>query len=265
VVARILSTLSLALLVAWGCARPPPAFEEIPPAEDLYQQGLETLEGRRILGLYRFVNYSTAIETFQAIIDNYPYSDYAVLAELKIADAYFDDGKYEEALSYYRDFGDLHPRNEKVPYTVFRAALCHKRRVKAPNRDQTATRDALVFLDLLLSKYPHSDYAERAEVMWRDLRMRLALQIRSIGDFYLGRSEYQSAAERYRSLLNEYPGLGLDAETLYKLGVCYQKLNRGDEAALIFQSIVQYYGRSSVAEDAQRQMARSTDFRPRTP
>jgi outer membrane assembly lipoprotein YfiO len=152
-----------------------------------------------------------------------------------------------------------------VPYTVFRAALCHKRRVKSPNRDQTATRDALVFLDLLLSKYPHSDYAERAEVMWRDLRMRLALQIRSIGDFYLGRSEYQSAAERYRSLLNEYPGLGLDAETLYKLGVCYQKLNRGDEAALIFQSIVQYYGRSSVAEDAQRQMARSTDFRPRTP
>jgi outer membrane protein assembly factor BamD len=265
VVARFLSTLSLALLVAWGCARPPPAFEEIPPAEDLYQQGLETLEGRRILGLYRYVNYGTAIETFQAIIDNYPYSDYAVLAELKIADAYFDDGKYEEALSYYRDFGDLHPRNEKVPYTVFRAALCHKRRVKSPNRDQTATRDALVFLDLLLSKFPHSEYAERAEAMWRDLRMRLALQIRSIGDFYLGRSEYQSAAERYRSLLNEYPGLGLDAETLYKLGVCYQKLNRGDEAALIFQSIVQYYGRSSVAEDAQRQMARSTDFRPRTP
>ncbi len=264
-VARLLSTLSLALLVAWGCASPPPSFDEIPPAEELYQQGLETLEGRRILGVYRHVDYTAAIETFQAIIDNYPYSDYAVLAELKIADGYFDDGKYEEALSYYRDFGDLHPRNEKVAYTVLRAALCHKQRVKSPNRDQTATRDALVFLDQLLSKYPHSDYAERAEVMWRDLRMRLALQIRSIGDFYLGQHEYQSAAERYRSLLNEYPGLGLDAETLYKLGVCYQKLNRGDEAALIFQAIVQYYGRSSVAEDAQRQMARSTDFRPRVP
>ena len=264
-VARFLSTLSLALVVAWACASPPPTFDEIPPAEELYQQGLETLEGRRILGIYRHVDYTAAIETFQAIIDNYPYSDYAVLAELRIADGYFDDGKYEEALSYYRDFGDLHPRNEKVPYTVFRAALCHKQRVKSPNRDQTATRDALVFLDQLLSKYPHSDYAERAEVMWRDLRMRLALQIRLIGDFYLGRHEYQSAAERYRSLLNEYPGLGLDAETLYKLGVCYQKLNRGDEAALIFQAIVQYYGRSSVAEDAQRQMARSTDFRPRAP
>jgi outer membrane protein assembly factor BamD len=153
VVARFLSTLSLWLLVAPGCAKPPPAFEEVPPADQLYAEGLETLEGRRILGLYRHVNYTTAIETFQAIIDNYPYSDYAVLAEIKIADAYFDDGKYEEALSYYRDFGDLHPQNEKVPYTIFRAALCHRRRVKSPNRDQTATRDALIFLDQLLSRY----------------------------------------------------------------------------------------------------------------
>jgi TolA-binding protein len=95
--------------------------------------------------------------------------------------------------------------------------------------------------------------------------MRLAFQIRSIGDFYLGRDEYQAAAERYRSLLNEYPGLGLDAETLYKLAVCYQNLDRGDEAALIFQSIVQYYGNSSVAEDAQKRMARVADWTPQTP
>jgi outer membrane protein assembly factor BamD len=265
VAVRILATLSLALLTVSGCASSPPTFEEIPPVEELWQQGLEKLEGRRILGVYPYVDYTAAIETFQAIIDNYPYSDYAVLAELKIADAYFDDGKYEEALSYYRDFGDLHPRNEKVPYTIFRAALCHRRRVKAPNRDQTATRDALVFLDRLLSRYPHSEYAERAEAMWRNLRMRLALQIQSIGDFYLRREEYQAAAERYRSLLNEYPGLGLDAQTLYKLGVCYRHLNRGDEAALIFQSIVQYYGHTAVAEDARKQMARSADWTPRAP
>ena len=36
-----------------------------------------------------------------------------------------------------------------------------------------------------------------------------------IADFYSGRGDYEAAAGRYRSLLNEYPGLGLDAETLY--------------------------------------------------
>lgn len=243
------------LLLAAGCAKPPPEFEDVPPAEDLYEEGQETLEGTRFLGLWPFVDYGAAIETFQAIIDNYPYSEYAVRAELAIADAYFDDGKYEEALSYYRDFTDLHPQHEKVPYTIYRSALCHQRRVSSSNRDQTATREALVFLDQLLAKYPYSEYADDGEVLWRELRTTLADQVKEIGDFYLSRDEWESAAERYRSLLNEYPGLGLDAEALYKLGICYAEMNRTEEAESIFQAIVQNYRESDVARDAADRIA----------
>jgi outer membrane protein assembly factor BamD len=254
-------------VIAWialgACASEPPAFEEIPPADVLYQEGIETLEGYRILGILHRVDYTAAIESFQAIVDNYPYSDYAEMAELKIADAYFDDGRYEEALSYYRDFGELHPEHEEVPYTIYRSALCHERRVRDPNRDQTPTVDALIYLDRLLTQFPHSEYAQPAEILWRQLRTRLAQQISSIADYYLAAGEYEAAAERYRSLLNEYPGLGMDAETLYKLALCYDQLNRGDEAALIYQSIVQHYRDSDVAADARAQMGRETDWRPR--
>jgi outer membrane protein assembly factor BamD len=207
------------------------------------------------MGIIPRTDYEGAIETFQAIIDNYPYSDYAVLAELAIADAYFEDRKYEEALSYYRDFVDLHPQNEKVPYATFRAALCHERRTHPPNRDQTATRDALQFLDRLLATYPYSEYASEGETLWRELRTSLAKQIKSIGDFYMKRGEWESGAERYRSLLNEYPGLGLDAEALYKLGVCYAEMNRREEAEGIFQAIVQNYADSDVARDAADRIA----------
>ena len=103
------------LFLVTGCAKPPPEFEDVPPAEELYQEGQKILEGTRILGVWPYVNYGKAIETFQAIIDNYPYSEYAVLAEQAIADTYFEDEKYDEALSYYRDFTDLHPQHEKVP------------------------------------------------------------------------------------------------------------------------------------------------------
>ena len=198
---------------------------------------------------------ASAIETFQTIIDNYPYSDYAVLAELEIADSYFAQGKYEEALSYYRDFSDLHPQNQKVPYSIFRSALCHQNRIKSPNRDQTATRDALLFLDRLISKYPHSEYTPEAEELWREMRLQLALQIMGIADFYRKQDEYEAAATRYRSLLNEYPGLGLDAHALYQLGVCYREMDRGEEADRIFQAIVQNYYDSDVARDAERMIA----------
>ncbi|MDJ0849768.1 MAG: outer membrane protein assembly factor BamD [Myxococcota bacterium] len=244
-----------ALLVFAACSKPPPTFEEVPPADELYAEGEKLVKKRRLLGFIPFANYDDAIETFQTIIDNYPYSDYAVLAELAIADAYFSDAKYEEALSYYRDFTELHPQHEKVPYAIYRSALCHERRSRSANRDQTATREALSFLDQLLATYPYSEYADEGEDLWRELRAKLAEQIARIGKFYMKRHEWESAAERYRALLNEYPGLGYDAEALYRLGVCYQRMNRRDEAEGIFQAVVQNYQDTDAAKDAADRMA----------
>ncbi|NRA00611.1 MAG: outer membrane protein assembly factor BamD [Myxococcales bacterium] len=245
----------LALPLLFACATTDADFANVAPADELYATGLELLEGDALLWVIPRIKYNEAIETFQTIIDNYPYSDYAVRAELKIADSYFDQGKYEEALSYYRDFGDLHPQNEKVPYTLMRAALCHERRVKPPYRDQTATRDALLYLDRLISKYPLSEFTPEAEESWRKLRLRLAEQILGIADFYRKRDEYESAAARYRSLLNEYPGLGLDASALFHLGVCYRAMDREQEAERIFQAVVQNYYDSDVARDAEQMIA----------
>jgi outer membrane protein assembly factor BamD len=245
----------LALTAGFGCAKDAPTFEEVAPAEELWANGQKTLDGTKFLWVISRVDYSSAIETFQTIIDNYPYSDYAVLAELEIADAYFEQSKYEEALSYYRDFSDLHPQNQKVPYSIFRSALSHQNRVKSPNRDQTATRDTLLYLDRLISKYPHSEYTAEAEELWREMRLQLALQIMGIADFYRKHDEFESAAARYRSLLNEYPGLGIDADALFQLGVCYREMDRGEEAERIFQAIVQNYYDSEVARDAERMIA----------
>lgn len=251
---RIVPVVSLAALFAQGCGDKAPLFEEVPPAEELYAMGEQELAGRRILPFYKRVDYSRAIETFQAIIDNYPYSEYAVKAELKIADAYFADGKYDEALSYYRDFGDLHPQHEMVPYTVYQSGMCHYERIESVVRDQTATRSALGFFDRLLVHYPHSKYAREAEPLWRDLQVRLAEHQERIADFYRGREEYEAAAERYRLLLDANPGLGLDARVLFKLGECYDALHRVDEADRIFRTLVTHYASSPEAYRARERL-----------
>jgi outer membrane protein assembly factor BamD (BamD/ComL family) len=71
-----------------------------------------------------------------------------------------------------------------------------------------------------------------------------------IAGFYLDREEYQSAADRYRGVLNKYPGLGLDAQALYQLGVCYTRMNLEDEAQRIFEVILRNYEGSDVAKQA---------------
>jgi outer membrane protein assembly factor BamD len=252
--AALTATVTAMLLVLQaGCASTkgpdPEAAAEAPTAEALFQKGSEILEGHRF-PFYKYVNYQAAIDAFQEVIDNYPYSDYAVMAELAIADAYYDDGRYEEALSYYQDFPELHPNHERVPYTLLRAAMCHYKRARSPNRDQRPTREALKYLDKLMSTYPYTPESEQAEVIWRELRTRLGRSVLLVADFYMDRSEYQSAADRYRDVLNEYPGLGLDAEALYKLGVCYSKMRLNDEAQRIFQVILDNYQGTDVANAA---------------
>jgi outer membrane protein assembly factor BamD len=227
-------------------------FADMPSAEELFAEGSAKLDdGSNILWVLDTTDYQGAIDKFQDIVDNYPYSEYATLAELRIADAFFQQGLYEEALSYYRDFAELHPDHEKVPYTIYRAALCHYNESRNELRDQSATRKSLEFLDKVMTQYPYSPEAAEAETLWRDLRTRLARHTLMIADFYLDRDEYQSAADRYRSVLNEYPGLGLDAQALYKLGVCYSHMSLEDEAQKVFQVILENYQGSEIAEAAQ--------------
>jgi outer membrane protein assembly factor BamD len=245
----------LALCAVVSCKTDEKLFEEVAPAEQLWSEGNKILAGRWILGVYHYVDYEGAIAKFQAIVDNYPNSDYAIRSELAIADAYFQNEKYDEALTYYRDFSDLHPQHEKVPYTLWQAAQCHERRALSPGRDQAATRDAITFLDRLLLKHPHSSYAQPAEEKWRELQTRLATNVEGIADFYFSRGEFEAASERYRALLNEYPGLGFDPRVLFKLGECYSELQRTDEADRIFRTLVAHYADSEFAMRARRQLA----------
>ncbi len=246
-----LIALGLAAVIAAGCARevPLPAYGELPSAEELYGEGQKELayqKSRRFMPS----DYTKAIEIFQDIIDNYPYSDQAVLAELAIADAYFEQGGYDEAISYYTDFADLHPEHPRVDYAIYRRAMAHSAQSKKAGRDQTETFRAIETLERLLVLYPHSAYAIEGEQHLVLLRTRVATHDMGIGDFYFKKGEYPSAAERYRDLLNRYPGLGLDAEALYKLGLCYTRMNREGEAHEIFQVILDNYEGSAVADAA---------------
>ena len=249
------ATLALLLAVGSSCREKPPLFVEVAPAEELYEQGLEILKGKRAYIWFTAVDYDEAIETFQTIIDNYPYHELAVQAELRIADAYFDNRRYDDALSYYRSFSDLHPQHEKVPYTVLRSALCHYEQIRSINRDQTATREAQIYLELLLREHPYALETRKGEAMLRDLRTRLSRNMMQMGDFYMKRDEFQAAAERYRTVLNVYPGLGLDAEVLYKLGVCYENMMRRDEARRLFHVVVANYPKSDTAKLASERIA----------
>ena len=111
---------------------------------------------------YQEGKYKDAIESFEKIKDWYPFSKYAILAELKIADSHYKLKEYEEAVSAYEQFENLHPLNDAIPYIIFQTGLCYFEQVDTSDRDQTRARKALESFNRLIKQFPNSTYSAKA-------------------------------------------------------------------------------------------------------
>lgn len=189
------------------------------PPEVLAEQGLKDLKKKK---------YDDAIDTFEKVRDRYPYSEQALLAQIKVADAYFYKKKYDEALQAYKEFEKLHPTNKAVPYCVYRQGLCYYRQRTTIDRDQTFTTKALEEFRRLKQKYPQCEFIPKAEKFMSQCRRDLAEHDYYIAEFYFRTKRYQAALERYQSVDQEYPEFP-KAETKERIAECQKILATADK------------------------------------
>ncbi len=185
--------------------------------EQLMQDGLRDLEKGR---------YTNATEAFQKIKDRYPYSRFAVEAELRLGDAFYKRQLYDEAYEAYDEFEKLHPRHPQIPYVMFRKGMCHFEQVKSIDRDQTHTLKAKEEFERLVKRFPRSEYAHRARRKIRECYIFLAEYELYVAHFYFKKKKYRAAMKRYRYIIENYPDLGQYHEALEYMARCKEKLAR---------------------------------------
>lgn len=190
------------------------AEEESTPAE-LMSEGMEDFNDGK---------FETATEIFQKIKDRYPYSKFAIKAELKMADALYERDLFDEAYDEYTEFEKLHPKNPSIPYVLFQKGMCHFSRVKAVDRSQSFTHKAKEEFERLIKRYRKSPFAERARRKVRECYIRLAGHEVYVGNFYFKMEKYQPAMHRYLYLIEHYPDVGQYYEALEKIKICKEKL-----------------------------------------
>lgn len=189
--------------------------KDVEPVEVLVQNGVDAFEDG---------NYREAQENFQKLKDWYPFSQYVILAELKIADAHYHLEEYDDAVFAYREFIDLHPNNEAVPYALYQIGLCHFERIDTIDRDQSNTRKALDTFRQLRRQYPDSSYAEKAVDPINRCLKSLAGNEFYIGMFYFKSKHYEAALNRFRAVVVEYPDVGIHRQALEYIARCQSHL-----------------------------------------
>jgi len=169
-------------------------------------------------------HYQSAIDAFEKIRDRYPYSKYAIMAELKLADAMFGKGSYDEAYDAYDEFERLHPTNPRIPYVIYQKGMCHFRQIGTIDRDQSHTIKAKEEFERLIRRFPDGTYARLAQKRLRDCYIELAEHELYVGKFYYKIKKYEAAKGRFLYILRNYPDLGQYHEALKYLSLCEQKL-----------------------------------------
>lgn len=167
-------------------------------------------------------DWESARQYYRRIIDAFPQSPHQPPARIGVADTYFNEGgtgNYVLAVSAYREFLTLYPQHPRSDYAQFMAAESYFKQKNSPDRDQTATGQALEEYERLLDVYPQSQYVEKTRERIRECRQTLARSHFQVGYFYQKtRRSWRSAIGRYETVLSQYPDYERVDEVLFRLG-----------------------------------------------
>jgi len=150
-------------------------------------------------------DYGQAIEYYTKLKDRYPFSPYTTQAELRLADAYYQDHSYLEAENTYKEFESLHPGHENIPFVLLRIGLSNFKQFKSIDLPQDNVTEALQYFNRVAEAYPQTPVADQANKYARKcLRFQAEHEV-FVADFYWRTERYLSAWKRYAFIVDEFP------------------------------------------------------------
>ena len=185
-------------------------------AEQLVEEGTYAYEDKR---------YKKSLKAFTQLKDWYPFSKYAILAELRIADSNFKLELYDEALTAYQEFEELHPKNDAIVRIIHRQALCWYNQVDTIDRDNEPAAKAIVQFKRLKERFPNSSYIGKVDKMMVECTDNLAGHELYVAEFYYKSGKYKAALNRYKYLVEHFPTSEHASIALNKIGKTQKKIS----------------------------------------
>ncbi len=149
---------------------------------------------------------------------------------LMLADSYYMDEDYVDAIVEYEEFLALFPTAPQVPEVLYRLADAYLKISPGPERDLTYVDKALEKAEELIENYPNSEYAKKAKEIIKKAQLikaqhllEIAKLYEHLGKYYGAYKYYQKAYDEYSSILNA-PEIELKiAQNLIKLDKQYRE------------------------------------------
>ena len=169
-------------------------------------------------------NYRAGIDKLGRLEARFPFGRYAEQAQLELIYANYMARDLEAAEAAADRFIRLHPQHDDIDYAYYLRGLIadaegtglfdRLRPADAAKRDTTNARKAFAHFAALLRDHPDSDYAKDARQRMIHLRNVIADSEIQIANYYISRGAHIAAANRARSVLENYSQTPAAAQAL---------------------------------------------------
>jgi outer membrane protein assembly factor BamD len=191
------------------------------PVEQIYNNGVDALNAK---------NYNTAVKQFDNVEQVYPYSSWAVNAQLMQGYAQYLQNKYTDAIGILDRFIQLHPAHRDIAYAYYLRALCFYEQIADIKRDQKSTQEAIGALQEVVNRFPDSSYARDARLKIDLGRDHLAGKEMEVGRYYERQHLYTAAIGRFQRVVDDFQTTNHVPEALARLTEIYLMLGLTDQA-----------------------------------
>lgn len=251
---RMTACLLVAIFCAAGCSMPSmpalpwsgPTADASRSAEALYADGMRYFKEKR---------YARAIDSLSKIKTDHPFSPLLIDAELKVADAYYLNQQYPEAIAAFKEFQSLHPNNENIPFVVFRLGQSHFDQFTATDREQKNTEIAKGYFETVVNNYAKSPVAPQAREKLAKCIEYLSEYDFNVANFYFQQEKYAAARDRFEEIVRKYNRTPAAEKSLFFLGESYRKEKNNIRAGLAYEALLQHYPEGKFTREAKIQLA----------
>lgn len=164
--------------------------------------------------------YRKALRLFEQIVPEYRGKPQGEKLSFLFADTYYQLGDYYLSSYQFERFQQSYPNSEKLEEAAFKKAESFYHLSPRYDLDQTDTHKAVTELQAYLNAFPEGEYADRANELATELRIKLEKKAFEIAKQYhttgLAREgNYRAAITSFDNFIKEYPGSPFREEAFY--------------------------------------------------
>ena len=222
------------------------------PVEELYGHGVDALSSKR---------YSQAATEFDNVERYYPYSSWAVNAQLMQGYSEYLQDDYTSAIGTLDRFIQLHPAHRDIAYAYYLRSLCFYEQIADVSRDQKGTAEAMAALQEVVNRFPDSAYGRDARLKIDLARDHLAGKEMSVGRWYQNQHLYTAAIGRFQRVVDNYQTTNHVPEALHRLTEIYLVLGLPDQAKRTAAVLGHNYPGSRWYADSYNQLVSDNDIK----